>query len=160
MTPAERTDLIRRYASGPDLLERALATVPPDALRWRPATGQWTVHEVVVHCGDSEVNGHMRLRYLLATPDPLIQGYDQDRWAVAFDYHTHPLEPALAAVRAVRTNTVPLLQRLTETEWQRQGRHTEHTGPYGVETWLRIYAEHLEVHARQIARNLQAWSEK
>jgi hypothetical protein len=26
-----------------------------------------------------------------------------------------------------------------------------------VEQWLAIYAEHLEVHERQIARNLAAW---
>lgn len=156
MTPAERAAHIRRYAEGPALLEDALARVPPAALQWRPGPGKWSVHEVIVHCADSETNAHMRLRYLLAEAEPLIIGYDQDRWASTLAYHEHPLDLALATVRAVRANTVPLLQRLTEADWKKTGRHTEHAS-YGVEKWLPIYAEHLEVHAAQIGRNLRAW---
>ena len=159
MTPSERASLIRRYAEGPALLEAALAKVPAAALKWRPAPGKWSVHEVIVHCADSETNAHMRLRYLIGEADPLIVGYDQDKWAQTFHYHDLPLEPALATVRAVRANTVPLIERLTPEQWARTGRHTEHAS-YGAERWLEIYAEHLEVHARQIARNLEAWGKR
>jgi len=156
MTPAERTALIQRYQDGPDILEAALAKVPKEALKFRPAPGKWTVHEVIVHCADSETNAHIRIRYVIGEADALIVGYDQDRWAQVFGYHDLPMEPALATVRAVRANTVPLLRRLTEEQWGRTGRHTEHPS-YGAEKWLQIYAEHLEVHARQIERNLKAW---
>lgn len=160
MTPADRRALIERYARGPSLLEAALATVPTAAIQWRPAPGKWSAHEVIVHCADSETNAHMRVRYLLAEPDPLIAGYDQDRWATALDYHARPVEPALATIAAVRANTVPLLRSLPDTAWQRKGRHTEYTDPYTMETWLTVYAEHLEVHARQIGRNLEAWNRR
>lgn len=160
MTPQERANLIQRYADGPALLEQTLARVPKAALQWRPAPGKWSAHEVIVHCADSETNAHMRLRYLAAEPDPLIVGYDQDKWATTLDYHTHPLEPALATIRAVRANTLPLLGRLTEAQWAKAGRHTEHATPYRVETWLEIYAEHLEVHSRQLERNVAAWELK
>jgi hypothetical protein len=156
MTPAERDALITRYADGPALLEAAIAEVPPEALQWRPAPGSWSVHEVAIHCGDSESNSHMRIRFLLGEDQPTIMGYDQDRWARSMDYHAHPMEPALLTVRAVRANTVPLLRRLTEAQWSRIGTHSE-SGTYGAETWLRIYAEHLEVHARQVRRILDAW---
>jgi hypothetical protein len=156
MTPAERAALIQRYAEGPSLLETALARVPKQALQWRPAPGKWSVHEVIVHCADSEANSHMRIRYLLAEAEPLILGYDQDRWATVLNYHAHPLDLALATIRAVRANTVPLLKRLTDADWARTGRHTEHP-TYGVALWMATYAEHLEVHTRQIERNLKAW---
>jgi hypothetical protein len=151
-----RSALIRRYAAGPDQLEQSLAAVPEIARQWRPAPGKWSVHEVVVHCADSETNAHMRIRYLLAEPEPLILGYDQDYWSIELAYHDHPIELALATIRAVRANTVPLLERLSETQWQKTGRHTE-VGAYGAERWLETYAEHLDVHARQITRNLEAW---
>jgi len=157
MTPAERADLIARYEAGPDLLEAALAEIPREALQWRPAPGKWSVHEVIVHCADSETNAHMRIRYLLSEAEPLIVGYDQDRWAVVFDYHRQTLEPALATIRAVRANTVPLLRRLPESAWSKRGRHTEMSQPYTTETWLQVYGEHLEVHARQIRRNVEQW---
>jgi hypothetical protein len=63
---------------------------------------------------------------------------------------------ALAVIEAARTNTVALLRRLPERAWSREGRHTE-SGRYTAEDWLRIYAVHLEEHARQIESNLAAW---
>src|SRR5439155_1555094 len=81
---------------GPARLKAALAKVPKDAREWRPAPREWSAHEVVCHCADSETNGYARIRYLLAETDPVIQGYDQEEWARRFDYHGQPLDPALA----------------------------------------------------------------
>jgi hypothetical protein len=75
---------------------------------------------------------------------------------VTFDYHAAPLEPALAVVEAVRTNTAALIRRLPDEAWAREGRHTE-SGRYTAEDWLKIYADHLEGHARQIEANVAAW---
>lgn len=155
--PDSHEDLIRRYAEGPALLRKTLQSVPREALKWRPAPDKWSVHEVIVHCADSETNAHMRVRYLLGEADPLIVGYDQDAWARAFDYHSLPLEPAMATVEAVRANTVPLLRSLPASAWKKTGKHTEHAS-YGMEKWMEIYAEHLEVHSRQIQRNVEAWN--
>jgi hypothetical protein len=74
---------------------------------------------------------------------------------VTFDYHAAPLEPALAVVEAVRTNTAALIRRLPDEAWAREGRHTE-SGRYTAEDWLKIYADHLEGHARQIEANVAA----
>ena len=156
MTPAERRDLITRYANGPELLRAALAEVPEAAMQWRPAPGKWSVHEVIIHCADSESNAHGRIRTLVAEPDPKILGYDQDLWAKVFDYHSRPLGPALVTIEAVRANTVPILESLTEKDWKKMGTHTE-SGPYGAEDWLKSYGTHLEVHAAQIRRNVTGW---
>jgi hypothetical protein len=157
MTPERRATLIDTYAHGPARLRGALGRVPAEALKWRPADGRWSVHEIVCHCADSEANAHMRIRYLVGESSPIISGYDQDRWAVTFAYHDHQLEPALAVIDAVRANTVALLRRLAPEAWSAAGRHTEIDGPYTAQMWLEIYAEHLEIHARQIERNIAAW---
>ena len=119
-TPAERAALIERYAHGPTLIKRALAKVPPEALQWKPAAGRWSAHEIIVHCADSETNAHMRLRYLLAEPEPLIVGYDQDGWALAFDYHAHPID--LALVQPIeRREEVDGRQRIEERDLRHLG---------------------------------------
>ena len=156
LTRAEREKLIDRYAVGPATLKASLAKVPPAAMQWRPAPREWSAHEVICHCADSETNSYGRIRYVIAEKEPLIAGYDQDQWAITFDYHALPLEPALATVEAVRANTTALLRRLPDEAWTRVGRHTE-SGRYGAEDWLRIYAEHLEVHAAQIDDNVAKW---
>jgi DinB superfamily len=156
LNETEFRELVDRYAAGPKVLAAALEKAPEPARKWRPGPARWSVHEVVCHCADSETVAAARLRYLLAEPDPLIVGYDQARWADVLDYHSRPIAPALAAVAAVRANTVPLLEGLSREARQKTGRHSE-SGRYGVEDWLRIYAEHLEKHAGQIERNIAAW---
>ena len=156
LTRAERDTLIAQYTEGPARIRAALATVPAEAMKWRPAVGEWSAHEIVCHCADSETNSYARIRFLLSEEDPVIQGYDQEQWARTFDYHSHPLEPALATVEAVRANTAALIRRLPDAAWTREGRHTE-SGRYTADDWLTIYADHLEGHARQIEKNVALW---
>lgn len=158
MTPTavEREAMIERYAAGPALLRAALARVPAAAMQWRMADDEFTVHEVICHCADSESNGSLRIRYLVAEREPVIQGYDETGWAQTLDYHAQPLGTALAVVDAVRANTVPLIRRLPDAAWARVGRHTE-SGAYAATDWLAIYAAHLEEHGAQIEGILAAW---
>lgn len=157
LSRSERDALIAQYAAGPARIRAALATVPAAAMKWRPAPGEWSAHEIVCHCADSETNSYARIRFLLSEKDPVIQGYDQEQWAKTLDYHGHPLEPALATVDGVRANTAALIRRLPDEAWARAGRHTE-SGRYTAEDWLKIYAEHLEGHARQIEKNVELWT--
>ena len=156
MDRAQREHLIQQYADGPRRLREAYAKVPEAARTWRPAPGEWSAHEVAVHCADSETNSFVRIRFLAAEKEPVAQGYDQEAWARVFDYHALPAETALAVVDAVRASTTALIRTLPEAAWTRPGRHTE-SGPYTAEDWLRIYAEHLEGHARQIEQNVAQW---
>jgi hypothetical protein len=156
LSKTERAALIQRYADGLQRLRAALATVPPAALQWRPKPGEWSAHEIVCHCADSESHASLRIRMLVSDPEPVIVGYDQERWAQVLDYHAHPIEAALAVVDAVRTSTAALLRRLGDETWSRAGRHTE-SGPYTAEDWLRIYAAHVHDHASQIEGNVAQW---
>ena len=159
LSPEERQHRIQQYATGPSRLRAALAAVPPEATQWRPAAGEFSVHEIAVHCADSETNAAARIRYLMAGGDPVIIGYDPDTWAARFDYHGHPLELALATVEVVRANAVPVIRRLTGADWDRAGTHTE-SGRYTGHDWLQAYSDHLEEHIDQIKRTLAAWRER
>src|SRR3990172_647624 len=88
----EREQLIRKYAEGPARLSQALAMVPEAARKWRPAQNEWSAHEIVCHCADSETNAAARIRYVGAERAAVIRGYDENAWAFRFDYHTPPLE--------------------------------------------------------------------
>jgi len=159
MTREQRRVLIDQYADGPRRLRAALATVPAQAMQWRPKPGEWSAHEVVVHCADSETQSASRIRVLMSEKNPVILGYDEAQWARDFDYHAHPLDVAIATVDAVRANTSVLIRRLPDEAWLKEGRHTE-SGRYTAEDWLRIYADHLENHARQIEANVAAWTRR
>jgi hypothetical protein len=155
-TRQEREALIKRYEEGSTRLRDAFAKVPREAWKWRPGEGKWSVYEVVCHCADAEMNAAARIRYLVAEEKPVLQAFDQDRWAMVLDYHSQKIELALAAVDVMRAQTVNLLKQMSEESWAAEGNHTE-SGRYTAEDWLTIYAEHLEKHARQIERTLEAW---
>ena len=160
MVKGEREALFTRYEQGPARLRAAWSLIPVEARQWRPAPGKWSAHEIIVHCADSETNAGMRIRYLVGESGPVIAGYDQDRWAAEFDYHHLPVDLSFAEIEAVRAWTAVLIRTLPESAWSRAGRHTEYAEPYTAETWLTVYAEHLEVHVRQLERNLAAWKLK
>jgi hypothetical protein len=159
MTPDERAKLIRQYADGPAVLRAALTRVPGPVMKWRPAPTKWSVHEILCHCADSEMNGALRIRYLTAESNPRIIAYDQDAWARIFDYHALDEVLGLEIAEAARRWTVPLLERLSGEQWQKEGTHSER-GRFTAEDFLQIYAEHLHNHARQIDRNLAAWKSR
>ena len=152
MTLEERATLIQRYAAGFDeVAGQLLRIMEPADLTAHPIPGKWSAQEIVHHLADSEMTAALRLRRLIAEDHPVIHGYDQERFAQRLRYDERPIEPSLAAFRAARESTHPLLLRLREDEWTRAGWHTD-SGLYTPEIWLRIYAAHAHDHAAQIGR--------
>lgn len=155
MTPEERSDLIAQYAAGYEEVAQALNGFPPESLTARPIPGKWSAREIVHHLGDSESTSAFRLRKLLAQDNAIIEGYDQDQFATRLHYNERDQAPALEAFRLARETTLPLLQMMSEEDWQRVGTHTE-SGRYTTENWLTIYANHAHNHAAQIRRLREA----
>jgi len=148
---AQRKALIDRYRTGYSAVDIALAGITDAELDRQPAGGGWTPRMVVHHLADSETYSAIRLRRLVAEPNPAIPGYDEELWSRSLHYETRPIGPALALLAAVRGANLQLLEALTELEWERHGTHSEH-GPYSVDDWLRIYSSHSHDHAEQIRR--------
>jgi hypothetical protein len=149
MTAAERNKLIAQYDDGYRVVAEALAGATDEELDARPAPGKWTAREVAHHLADSEMTAATRLRLLVATDNPQIFGYDQDEFARKLYYKERPTEASLDAFNAARRTSAELLERLTETEWLREGTHSE-IGRYTIERWLEIYSAHAHGHAEQI----------
>jgi hypothetical protein len=151
MDDETRHMLIQRYKAGYATVETALDGLNDADLDRAPADGGWTARQVIHHLADSEMTSALRLRRLLAEEQPLLQGYDEQLFARVLFYTARPIAPSLAAFKAARESTAAILDRLGPEHWQRAGVHSE-SGPYGVETWLTIYAAHAHDHAAQILR--------
>lgn len=151
MNAAQRKHLIDRYKAGFAEVARALEGFPAAKLTTRPLAGKWTAAEIVHHLADSEMQSAIRLRKLLAEAHPVIQGYDQDRWAEVLYYQSRPIEPSLQAFRYARETTAQLFEHMSEADWRKLGWHSE-SGSYHSERWLEIYADHAHGHAAQIER--------
>jgi len=144
-----RQTLINAYKDGYRVVADALAGIADAELDVAPGPAKWTVRQIVHHLADSEMTSAIRLRLLIASDNPAINGYDQDAFAHALYYAGRPIAASLDAFNAARRSTAEILDRLSEDEWLREGTHSEH-GRYTVLMWLEIYAAHAHGHARQI----------
>jgi DinB family protein len=155
MNSDERQKLIARYKDGYNEVARSLEGFPEEKLAHHPISGKWSAAEIVHHLADSETISGIRLRTLIVEDHPLIQGYDQEVFAVRLNYNQREIAPALDAFRSARANTAQMFDSMSEEDWQREGTHSE-SGSYRVEDWLRIYSDHAHNHAAQIRRLREA----
>ena len=145
-----RKRLIDQYKDGYRAVAEALTGATDAELDAHPAPGKWSAREIVHHLADSEMTSAIRLRLLLATERPTILGYDENEFAKRLHYD-RPIEASLAALEAARRSTAEILDRMRESDWVREGTHTD-SGRYTTDTWLEIYAVHAHNHAAQIRR--------
>lgn len=122
-------------------------------LRRPEAAAKWSVIEVVQHLADSDLVFSYRLKMMLTEDRPPLLGYDQDRWAGELRYREMPFELALDQLRSMRSVNLHLLRRLSPTQLERGGRHSER-GPESAGFLLKLMGAHDLVHRRQIDRIL------
>ena len=156
MTPDDRSILIKQYREGVSLLRQAYDEAPHAMLTWRPGPDDWSIHEIVCHCADTEIVASTRIRMLLAEPAPQITAFDQDTWARSLHYDRLSPDVAFTIIEATRAWTSPLLDDMSETQWTRTGVHSA-AGPYSADNWLKTFSSHLQGHADQIRDNIDAW---
>lgn len=127
-----------------------------DATLRRPeAPGKWSVIEVLQHLADSDLVFSYRLKMVLTEDRPPIQGYDQDRWAGELRYRDAPLDLVLDQLRGMRAANLHLVRRLSPSQLERVGMHSER-GAESAGFLLRLMGAHDLVHRRQIDRILSA----
>lgn len=124
-----------------------------DTIRRRPeAPGKWSVHDVVQHLADAETAFLWRTRLICAEEgEPVLQGYDQDRWAARLRYQEAPFDEVLEELRVMRRRNLRLLRRLEPRDLERAGQHIER-GRESLALMLPLMAGHDLVHRRQIER--------
>ena len=160
MNKQERDEKLELYGKGYDLLLEALRDIPREIWKFKPEPKEWSVHEILVHLADSESNAALRARKLIVEPGGALMGYDQDKWAVALDYHDQSYEDALEIVRLVRKTTYELLKKQTDEVFEQSVKHPEYDEPYTFEKWLDIYSAHIPGHIEQIRNNYKLWRDR
>ena len=130
------------------------SAVPADKLDLNDGEN-WSSRQVIHHCADSEAQSYARLRRLVAEPNPVIQGYDENLWAkdVTLGYTDLPVENSIAVFVAVRAASLDIIRRLKPEQLELKGTHTE-AGEYSLKRWLETYTRHANNHADQIKQNL------
>src|SRR5205807_10405035 len=83
---SEGSDALQLLESSPQKLASLLAGKSKEQLMRRPAPEKWSANEIAAHLSDTEIAVGWRLRQILGTNGIRLQAFDQDAWAITFDY--------------------------------------------------------------------------
>ena len=155
---SELEDLLERFRRGPELIAVATTGASGAQLNFQPASGKWSVRQIVCHLADMELGAAVRFRKILAEDNPPIDSYDPDAWADRLHYEKHKFSQALDSFRRLRAENYELLKDRDADEFSRSAIHPKR-GSMTLLDVLRLYAEHAEKHAQQIMGVRQAFRE-
>ncbi len=121
-------DLIEKYGEGGEELTRAIQGLtasdlqqapPPDA---GPEVGRWTIQQVAIHLADAEAALADRMRRVIAEDDPVLQAWDENRFAERLMYSEQSVQDAAALVVLTRRQLGRVLRELPDDVFERSGR--------------------------------------
>ena len=96
-------------ATTPAKLKALVAGLTAEQVNTSPAPGKWSIREIFAHLADCEMAFGFRLRQTLAVDNPVLQPFDQDKWASP--YKGIPAKEALAAFTALRNWNLVLIKK-------------------------------------------------
>ncbi len=156
LTQDERRAKIASYGRSYNDLIEALKEAPPEMWKYKPTPKDWSVHEILIHLGDSEANSIMRFRKPVAEPGSTLMVYNQDGFANTLHYHNLSTDNALALLKGVRTSNLELLQTLPDAVFANTAEHPAN-GTMSLDDILVMYEAHLVGHIRQIREVVAAY---
>lgn len=150
---------LESFGRGPALLTVALGEFPKRMWLFKPSAGIWSIHEIILHLADREAHCYIRCRRFIAEPGSSVAKFDSNSWACTLGYLHQSTREALKIVRHLRKMTYGLLQASPESVWEHTMEH-ETEGRLTLSEWIRLEAEHIPHHIRQMKRNYEKWLEK
>lgn len=164
-TPQQYTQRILGHAKGQDpvkvqsatekKLARLIKNLSSAKLRKRPASGKWSVAEILAHLADAELVIAWRLRSILAAPGIEIQAFDQDAWEAAGKYNQRDPRKSIELFGVVRGANLALIKSLSPAQRKHHGQHAER-GRESIEHIVALMAGHDLNHIRQIESIVQS----
>lgn len=151
--------LIEEYNQDYALLREAVEGLSEEELRFQPAPGKWSIHQIVIHVTDSEILSTHRLRKVLAEEEPLLLSFDQETWVDNLGYERLDLEQHLLLFQMLRASMLPILENLTTEQLERVGKYPDGER-FMFKELLEFRVQHVRDHLAQIERVKQAYQEE
>ncbi|HEX3875471.1 MAG TPA: DinB family protein [Bryobacteraceae bacterium] len=141
-------DALETIGETPQRLTSLLSAIGSGAGR-APAPGKWSAREIVVHLADCELVFAFRLRQAVAEDNPVVQSFDQEKWAAQYD--AYDLATAMQAFAALRQWNLAFIRSLAPEALQRNMTHPER-GEMTFQTLLETIGGHDRNHLEQLER--------
>lgn len=145
-------DPLAILSSTADRIEEIFAPLGDVSVNQPLAPGKWSPREIVIHLADCEIAHSFRYRQALAEDNPIVQPWDQEKWAKY--YAAYDAQQALRAFMALRQWNVALPRSLNAEQMARPVNHPER-GDLTVRELAETAAGHDINHLKQLEATLK-----
>ena len=147
--PVPTKEQLQEYETVCARFSVAIEGLTEEQFHYKPNENDWSVHDIIIHMGDSETGGFWRIRKTLAEENIILPVYDQEAWQKHLAYEKQDRTLALNLFTALRTSTAALLRSLLDEAWEKTSTHPER-GKMTLYDIFLLYLEHGQAHLDQI----------
>jgi hypothetical protein len=143
--------LAERYLAAVDRFTEVVRQVPGDMLDRRERADTWSVRDIAFHVAEIDQMLGLRLRRILGEDYPALAGVNTQAGVELFRRSRLDLGLAMDALDASSALNTALIERLSEADLARKGRHS---GGHDVTAGdlAAFMAMHIEAHVKQVKR--------
>lgn len=154
-SPAEIAELLESAVAA---IRAEVGALPKALSTFHPAEGDWSINEIIGHLIEAERRGFAgRIKVLLATKDPQLEGWDQNEVARGRRDDMKTATKLVTELERMRAESVVIVRALKPGDLTRGGQHPK-VGWLRVEDLLQEWVHHDRNHIKQIFSNVQAWA--
>jgi hypothetical protein len=156
-----KKQLLDNYIDGVALLAEKVKGLSDDLLNFRPdIEDAWTIKELVIHIVDSELNGFIRCKSIIAQPFSTCYVMDEELWTKNIRRKNEDVKKYLAVFKLVREMMYDLLIDEDEANWDKDyfiRPYKDETKQITIIKLLELYTNHVVNHIKLIDRNIDAY---
>ncbi|MDF2835949.1 MAG: hypothetical protein K0Q63_1589 [Paenibacillus sp.] len=142
---------IAAYVNAYEEIEREIAGLSEEELRWKATPLSWSVTEVFAHLVDHSIVVSFRIREILAGSTVRLPSFDQDAWVAGQKANEEQVAHIAAAAHSLVGYNARLLGRLSDAEWAATGVNAKGDA-VSVADIIPAFVSHVERHLGQIRR--------
>jgi len=141
------SQLLVAFEEGTQKVQTAIAGLTPAQLQLFPVPGTWSIHQIVVHLADADLARSDRMKRIIAMDKPILQAWDESRFAQRLFYHEQSVEDSLAIMELDRRQMGRILRNLPESAFARTGMHSE-SGELSLAQMVDRAIRHVDHHLK------------
>jgi hypothetical protein len=149
-----RKELLDKYESGAAGLDERLRDVSEEEFTYRPKRPDaWTIKEHVIHLVDSETNGFIRCKSIIAQPFTECYVMDEELWTKNLMRKNEDVQKYLRLFSLIRSIVSDLVRDEPEENWAKDYFIRTYKGErkkITIEECIGIYCRHLDFHIEYI----------
>jgi hypothetical protein len=158
----DRKQILDNYVSGAALLADKVKDMPDDLLNFRPdIEDAWTIKELVIHIVDSDINGFIRCKSIIAQPFSTCYVMNEELWTKNLRRKNEDIKKYLSVMKMIRELVYDLLIDEDESNWDKDyflRPYKDETKQITISKLIDMYTNHVGNHIKLIDRNIEAYN--